>query len=244
MGCSTSSTSSIGDNGGTIALGDGTSIDVPSGALSENQQISVTEDDSAPALSSAQAVGKNYLFGPEGLQFAKPVSITLAFDPSQVLGSNTVVVFTAAKGSSDYTALETTQVDGSHVTAQTSHFSNFVAGIWGNGNPVDASVADLVSPSDLSSKDGPICTVICNSMATTFDGGSSSGTRCTCTSNCAGSIYMINCGQYFDASLGSCECTTNGNITATTTATCFGTSPTYFMKYQSVCGYPGSLPPL
>jgi hypothetical protein len=117
--------------GAHVTVGDGASIDIPAGALQSNTTITGTTTD-ATAPADTVMVGTPYLFGPEGTQFAQPVTIVLAFDPSKLpagRSASDVAIYTAPAGSSNYQALPTTLVDGSHVQATTTHFSIFVAAV-------------------------------------------------------------------------------------------------------------------
>lgn len=159
--CSSSSNSSstsaqpvtelIGASGGSVATSAGSGVMIPAGALSSNVTITVQSQSAAPALSTSQGVtvGQTLLFGPEGTQFAVPVTVTLAFDVSSLPAGKTasdVVIFTSPAASPDYTALATTlAADGQHVEAQTTHFSYFVpvvaaASSTGDGGGATAAV--------------------------------------------------------------------------------------------------------
>jgi hypothetical protein len=132
--------SSIGPSGGLILLADGTGISIPKGALRHTVTITVEENPSAPAVDGVAATGATYLFGPEGTTFDKPVTLTLAIDPSRVPADATsedISVFTAPRGSADYVSLPTSLVNSRHVTATTTHFSNFSSGVshLGSINP-------------------------------------------------------------------------------------------------------------
>jgi hypothetical protein len=119
----------IGSSGGIVLLPDGSSASIPRGALSRDVTISIEINSSAPAPGEGTPVGSTYLLGPEGQSFDAPVTVTLAFDPSRLPpgeAASDVVIFTAPRDSSEYTPLETTLVDSLHVSATTSHFSNFV----------------------------------------------------------------------------------------------------------------------
>jgi hypothetical protein len=87
----------IGPNGGSISLPGGSSLDIPPGALSGSQTISIESADGARAHAPAslKVVGPMVRLGPEGPQFAAPVTVTLGFDPSLVPNGAQVVVFTA-----------------------------------------------------------------------------------------------------------------------------------------------------
>src|SRR5262245_47537972 len=155
-GCSggTGAKKTVGASGGVVQSGDAASVSIPSGALAGDLSIVVEPNPAAPAVAGATAVGAAYHFGPDGTQFSKPVTVTLAFAPEKLPagdGASQVAIFTAAAGSSAYDALPTTIVDASHVSAPASHFSNFVAAVVaqsildGGGAP-----ADLVSGGDLA----------------------------------------------------------------------------------------------
>ncbi len=111
---------SIGPAGGTATFPDGTSVLVPSGALAAAQTLTETPAPNAAVPSATTAVGGAVTFGPEGQQFARPVTVTLPFTPGELpQGSSaaSIVIYTAPAGSSSYTALTTTQVDSTHVSA-------------------------------------------------------------------------------------------------------------------------------
>jgi hypothetical protein len=136
-GCTTTSSTSpaasapaskvIGSGGGTIGTSDGTAqVDIPEGALPADTTITITPNADAPAPPDSTVVGVAYTFGPQGLTFAKPITVTLAFDPSKLpagLSPSAIVVFTAPDGTSVYEPLPTSVKDATHVSATTTHFS-------------------------------------------------------------------------------------------------------------------------
>jgi hypothetical protein len=136
--------------GGTVAMSDGSAVVVVApGALSAPTQITVASDSATPPASLGVPVSGCFRFGPEGLQFQSPVTITLAVDGTRLPSGSTldqVFIATAPAGSSSFSALVTSASDASHVAAETSHFSVFCA----VAPPVtDASVPnDLAEPSD------------------------------------------------------------------------------------------------
>jgi len=141
----------IETGGGSIGTGDGSGVSIPAGVIPSGSSLNVTvlPNPNAPPLPSQwTVVGTAYLFGPEGQQFPQPVTVTLAIDPAQLPADKTVndvVILTSpGTGTPRYTALTTTVVDGTHVSAQTTHFSGFVPGalpICGEGTNVDGSGA-------------------------------------------------------------------------------------------------------
>jgi hypothetical protein len=254
----------IGAAGGVVSTSDGTgtSVNIPNGAVSTTLVVSVSSNPGAPAPGGAMAVGTPYLFGPEGTQFQKPVTVTVPYDPAKLpagMGAADVAVFTAPAGSSAYQALPTNVVDATHVSAQTTHFSNFVAAVvnesiadggtpLGDGSgpsdgPTNVSDGTVLSDATVPT-DGAICSVTCNSAAATVDGGTASGTRCSCTSICAGHTYSLNCGQYLNTNLANCECSVDGTVNSSVhpTGVNCANGTTWFPAYQTTCGYPGTLP--
>src|SRR5262249_36789887 len=121
----------VGATGGSVTNSDGDGVSIPPGALPGDTMISVSSTPDAPAPPTAMPVGTPITFGPEGQQFLVPVTVTIAFDPAKVPAGKTassLSIFTAPAGPTAYTQLVTTVVDATHLSAQVSHFSTFVAG--------------------------------------------------------------------------------------------------------------------
>jgi hypothetical protein len=117
---------SIGASGGTVSFG-GATVTIPAGALTTT--VTITIAPSAASPSTGSVVGEAFEMGPEGQQFAMPVTVTLPFNPADVpqgMTASNVVVMTAPQGSTTFTSLPTTVVDSTHVSATSSHFSAFV----------------------------------------------------------------------------------------------------------------------
>lgn len=144
----------LGAEGGEVKTSNGSGIEVPAGALDANVNLTVTEDPAAPAPAAAgTAVGTPITLGPEGQTFAVPVTVTLAVDASRLPRGKTladVVVFTAPRGSTAFTALPTL-VRGVQVAAETLHFSTFVPFILG---PVDGGFDSPDGGEPISSSSG------------------------------------------------------------------------------------------
>src|SRR5262245_40683085 len=109
----------IGTAGGTVSLGDGTSVVIPAGALSADVAITIT----STMVTTQGAVGPSYSFQPEGQTFTQSVNVTLPFSPEKLTAGMTVEVRTAPAGSTTFTPLVTQMVDSTHVKASTTHFS-------------------------------------------------------------------------------------------------------------------------
>jgi hypothetical protein len=123
------SSKKIGSTGGSVSAPDGTLISIPEGALPTDTTITITIDENVEAPGDTELVGTAYVFGPEGTQFSKPITISLPFDPTKVPAgrqASEILVFTAPAGSTDYTSLGGKVQDATHVSATTTHFSVFV----------------------------------------------------------------------------------------------------------------------
>jgi glucosylceramidase len=134
----------IGPNGGLVELPDGSSVSVPEGALTHDVTISIRTDPNAPSAAAlGTPVGLTYLLGPEGQQFLKPVTVTLAIEPSEIPPGETesdIVTYTAPRASSDYTPLGTSAANSLHVVSTTTHFSHVVPLISQAGNPDNITI--------------------------------------------------------------------------------------------------------
>ena len=104
------------------------------------------------------------------------MTVTLAYTPNLMPTGKTaadVVIYTAPANTTDYTPLATTIVDDSHVSAQTSHFSIFVAAVGSASEEPDAGVPDAPSA----------CMPV-------VQGG---GQQCTIAATCNGHMYHATC---------------------------------------------------
>lgn len=172
VGCGSSTppepeTMTVGIAGGVVATDDGSAVEVPSGAVTEEIVISITPMAEPAPPSETVVVGPGYLFEPEGATFSTPVKIVLAVDPAKLPSGKTLAdvrVFTAPGGSTTYTALPTLVVDATHVSATTTHFSTFVP-----------AVAEPVAPTCMG-------TCMKNLNAS-----------CTCTALCGDVSYSMTC---------------------------------------------------
>jgi Stigma-specific protein, Stig1/ZU5 domain len=125
-GGDTPAASVVGASGGLVSLPDGASVQIPPGALSADTMITIVTSDAPPPPG---AVGRAYLFGPEGTTFEQPVTITLPYSTTALpagMTQNDVVIQTAPAGSTSFASLATTGVEAGIVRAQASHFSVFV----------------------------------------------------------------------------------------------------------------------
>ncbi len=186
-------TKMIGPSGGTVSHSDGTSVTIPTGALSSAANITITSVD-APAPAGTVIVGPAYDFGPEGTTFASPVTITLPIDASKIPAgrtANDVLIYTAARGSSQYTVLQTGIGSGT-ATTTTSHFTVYLPAVLAPG-----AVADMASHGDLAAAN---CSPV-------FTPGTSS---CMISESCNGHTYFMQCNVGGSSSSSNCFCEIDG----------------------------------
>jgi hypothetical protein len=186
----------VGPSGGTVAAGQSASVALPAGALSSNTTITVTPTEATPPTSTV-AVGTPYLFGPEGTQFAVPVTVTLEFSPSLLptgMSAGDVVVYTAPANTTDYQPLTTSIVDATHVSAQTTHFSIFVGAVRPHeGSGADAGVANDAGASVDAGVAIDAATSIDAGSVCTLSGTGGGAQQCVITSTCNAHYYSATC---------------------------------------------------
>lgn len=137
----------LGPEGGTLSHPAGAVLVVPPGALTAPVSLSLAATE-APAAGDLRAtpLGPAFLLGPEGQGFARPVQLTLPFEPARLpSGAGAPRVFTAPSNSSAFVQLESA-VAASTVTAETLHFSTFIAAA-----PAFASTLSIATTSPLPS---------------------------------------------------------------------------------------------
>jgi ZU5 domain len=193
LGCSSGAqiniTKSVGAEGGTVSGSDGTSVDIPMGALAMSANITITSV-TAQAPAGTVVVGPAYDFGPDGTTFAQPVTITLPFDSAKIPSGSTtanILIYTAARGSTNYQALSTT-VSGNTVQTTASHFTVYLPAV---------PVADN-GPQDLGSAS-------CNPSCSTSAGS------CDCAALCGSTNVGLHCTQSTTGAPFNCTCTYDGS---------------------------------
>ncbi|MGV3620430.1 MAG: hypothetical protein ACO1OB_06420, partial [Archangium sp.] len=118
-GTGAKSTEQVGAMGGTVEL-EGTTLDIPAGALPEGTSITVTSSTVAAPV-QFESFSPVFKFEPEGLEFDKPVKIQMrAVSP----GGSKLVIFWTKKGNpNEYEELPSKQ-ENDVVTAEVTHFSS------------------------------------------------------------------------------------------------------------------------
>ena len=198
-----------GPSGGTVT-GQGVMLDIPAGALTANQTITITATSDSPPP-GVTALSPLFEFGPSGLTFQVP--ITVHFDLTSS-GSNPVIMWSAATASGF--ASVATSVVGSVASGQVTHFSGgFVA-----DEPRSCSVP--AAPPCPACDTGP-CTgatpfAYCVSGTEGHPGGCVTQPSCTCvaksTCSAAGNGCGTDCSETCDASAPYAVCI-SGNGTTT-----------------------------
>lgn len=115
--------------GGTLTA-PGATLVIPAGALAADTTVTLTVTDKASEPDAANIAAKVFTFGPDGTQFLKPVSMTLAFDPSSPPADKTAKLAFLKDGA--WVALTDSKVTGTDVTATTTHFTPFTV-VWTSG---------------------------------------------------------------------------------------------------------------
>jgi hypothetical protein len=119
---STSVSADIGPNGGSVAAC-GSVVAVPPGSLATTQTITVSCDPTATVAGYA-LLSPLYRFQPEGLTFARPVTVTLAFAGTPTSATS---LYWSRAGGSGYDAIASS-VQGAFVVGTVTHFSTGFVG--------------------------------------------------------------------------------------------------------------------
>ena len=143
----------VDSSGGTVTLdsdGDGdltpAFISIPGGALTEMVAIQISLYNDPPT--TTDLAGPVFFFGPSGLQFASPVTITVPYDPALLppgVTEDELAIIRYDEDAATWTALLPSVVDTINhtVSGQTDHFSGFAAGIPAGTNHAPTLVLAL-----------------------------------------------------------------------------------------------------
>ncbi len=127
-GSSATSGTKIGIEGGTVSGPDEVTLVIPNGALDSEVEFTISKTSGNPA--GFHATGQIYEFRPVGTTFKDPVSVTLPYDPDQLLRQESSVrVWWSDSIDGQWTILTGT-VDTSKktVSGNTNHLSYGVSG--------------------------------------------------------------------------------------------------------------------
>lgn len=116
----------IGAAGGTVTGPNGAKVSVPAGALTNDTRILIELVSSgAPPLPTGYASkGQAFAFTPHGTTFAKPVTVTIPFDPASVAAAR-APGFYKTNAQNQWTKIPDAIFDEDSVTATVSSFSVF-----------------------------------------------------------------------------------------------------------------------
>ncbi len=123
----------VGPEGGTVDLPGGGTLVIPEGALAEDVEITVAAIED-PESELFMVVGPFYEFGPEGLVFSMPATVTVPYDPGAVPPDGAVVLAWSSGGGWEF--LTAMVEEGEMISAQLDHFSE-------GGAAVPADVGDI-----------------------------------------------------------------------------------------------------
>ena len=117
-----------GPSGGTYSAPDGTLIVIPPGALTEEITISVQTHLDMTTLSAPAPFVGGALFGPSGITFLAPVTVTFPLNQQYPPGTELpIYTFATQKGGWSYTTfIATVNIDMVSATAEITHFSDYI----------------------------------------------------------------------------------------------------------------------
>ena len=123
-------TRDIGPAGGQLQSADGAiSINIPAGALSANTPVGIQPISNEAPL----GIGKGYRLTPEGTTFARPVTITMKYESDSLINTASDFLWIAsqaADGSWVGHRKSVVDVNARTVSVQTTHFSDWVIGVF------------------------------------------------------------------------------------------------------------------
>jgi uncharacterized repeat protein (TIGR02543 family) len=124
----------VGPEGGTVTDSRGASVEIPAGALAEETTITIATYSDGGDIYSRHGVtpftgGAN--FGPDGIEFLKPVTITLPTSQKMVPGqTQPLFMLDPDTGAWDMTGFTlTAAADGWSATAEVPHFTPYVSSL-------------------------------------------------------------------------------------------------------------------
>lgn len=141
---STTGAAVVSSAGGAVASSDASAgLAVPAGAVTDGTTLTVAPATGAPPATNL-VTSTTYNFGPNGAQFAVPVTVTIAYDPAKLpsgVRPQDLKLFTYDAAAARWVPVVGSQVDSlAHtVTGEVSHFCLFAAGT----TPPPAGVAWL-----------------------------------------------------------------------------------------------------
>lgn len=141
----------------------GAMLEIPAGAVTEDTRITVRplEDVAVPAtddtLTNVTPGGRAYRFGPHGLKFAKPVSLTIPYDRSRFpsgMSEQDLGTFYFDEAVGKWHQVQTLRGNASTLamTAETTHFTDFITATLASP---DHPAADSFNPNLIKDMKAP-----------------------------------------------------------------------------------------
>lgn len=126
----------IGPAGGSVALGDGVSIDIPAGALSEETEVRISPVSTPADLQAQNAIGQAYRIEPVDAQLSAAARVSI-FVPDNVLQGrplNVVTILRSTTTTSDLAPAaeelgNVQRTGGAIVSGRTNQFGTFSAAL-------------------------------------------------------------------------------------------------------------------
>ena len=121
----------VGAAGGTVVGPSGAKVVIPAGALATDTVIGIAQTDvGAPALPSGTTTfGPTFTFTPHGTVFAKPVTMSVPFDPAKVPTGSTPELLKTNAQNAGWDVMPGGTVSGNVLSAQVTGFSSAVAAL-------------------------------------------------------------------------------------------------------------------
>jgi len=121
--------------GGTVALKDGTTLEVPAGALPPGVETITVTSSTTPAPTEYKTVAPIYVFGPEGTVFLKPVTISFPVTvPDGISTSDLTILWSRPRGQAGFDMVPATftpvagKASAYTVSGEVNHFSEGTCG--------------------------------------------------------------------------------------------------------------------
>ena len=142
----------IGPAGGNVALGDGVSVEIPAGALSEETQIRIVPVSTPADLQAQNAIGQAYRIEPVDAQLSTAARVSIFVPDNVLLGRplSVVTILRSTGGASNLVPAgeelgNVQQTDGGLVSGRTNRFGTFSAALTATNLPPTVNAGADVS---------------------------------------------------------------------------------------------------
>jgi slime mold repeat-containing protein len=121
------STAMIGPGGGTLSLADGTSVEIPRGALSRETDVTLRRNlDAVNLTRGVSAASAVYELLPAGASIGVPIVVTIVIPDEARSTGEGIRIMAAPAGTAAFMELPTDIVEGDRARASTTQFGNIV----------------------------------------------------------------------------------------------------------------------